>query len=399
MGDILLGCSGWHYKEWVGPFYKPEDKSKLAAYQRVFKTVEIDSTFYRYPNKGMVFGWLRYTKPDFVFTAKLPKLITHTKKLDTAKGVENDLNTFLELMEPLQLDGKLACLLAQLGPSLKFNINLMESFFALFPPKFRLAVEFRHKSWMRNETWQLLEKYKVAYTIVDEPLLPPEAHVTSDFAYVRWHGKGEQIWYDYHYKPDELQPWVPKLRQVSLKAEKIYGYFNNHYRGYAVKNALEMAEMLNVITPEQQEVKKIVTQYIETEAGAPPPKPVLSLTAFMPEKIASMNLEELLHLFMDKARFQRIEDIRDNEVTVQEANEHSVKAKVREYNVTIDVPNRLILHDCADWNRVAPAKQFCKHVGKVMKALPQEIAVNILKAMSTEREQWTFKPLEPQTET
>jgi hypothetical protein len=308
--------------------------------------------------------------------------------------VESDLNAFLELMEPLQLDGKLGCLLAQLGPSLKFDINLMESFFALFPPKFRLAVEFRHKSWMRNETWPLLEKYKVAYTIVDEPLLPPETHVTSDIAYVRWHGKGEQIWYDYHYKPDELQPWVPKLRQVSLKAEKIYGYFNNHYRGYAVKNALEMADMLSVITPEQQEVKKAVTQYIETEAGAPPPKPVLSLTAFMPERIASMNLEELLRLFMDKARFQRISDIKDNEVMVQEATDHSIKAEVREYHVTIDVSNKLIQHDCADWSRCAPAKQFCKHVGKVMTVIPVEKATNILKDMSTEREKWQFKHLE-----
>lgn len=399
MGDILLGCSGWHYKEWEGPFYKPEDKSKLAAYQRVFKTVEIDSTFYRYPNKGMVFGWLRYTKPDFVFAAKLPKLITHTKKLDTAKGVESDLNAFLELMEPLQLDGKLACLLAQLPPSLKFDVSTMENFFSLFPPKFRLAVEFRHKSWMRNETWQLLEKHKVAYTIVDEPLLPPEVHVTTDFAYIRWHGKGEQPWYDYHYKKDELEPWVPKVKETAQKVTKVYGYFNNHYHGYAVKNALEMAEMLKVITPEQQEAKKAVTEYIETEAGAPPPKPELSLTAFMPEKIASMNREDLLKLFMDKTRFQRINEVRDNEVTLQEANEQGVKAKVREYNVAIDVPKRLILHDCADWNRVAPTKQFCKHVGKVMMMLPKEAAVKILKTMSTEREKWAFKPLEPQTET
>jgi uncharacterized protein YecE (DUF72 family) len=399
LGKILLGCSGWHYKEWVGPFYKPEDKSKLAAYQRVFNTAEIDSTFYRYPTKGMVFGWLRYTKPDFVYTAKLPKLITHKKKLDPTKGVENDLNTFLELMEPLQLDGKLGCLLAQLGPSLKFNLNLMESFFALFPPKFRLAVEFRHKSWMRNETWQLLEKYNVAYTIVDEPLLPPEAHVTSDIAYVRWHGKGEQPWYDYHYKPGELQPWVPKLRQVSLKAEKIYGYFNNHYHGYAVKNALEMAELLDEITPEQKEVKKTVTEYIETKAKAAPPKPILSLTAFMPEKIASMSLEELLRLFMDKARFQRINDIKDNEVTVQEATDQSIKAKVREYHVTIDISNKLIQHDCADWSRCAPAKQFCKHVGKVMMAIPTEKAINVLKNISIEREKWEFKPPPSQNDT
>jgi len=399
LGKILLGCSGWHYNDWVGPFYREEDKSKLAVYSRVFKTVEIDSTFYRYPTKGMVLGWLKYTKPDFVYSAKLPKLITHKKKLDPAKGIEENLNNFLELMEPLQLDGKLACLLAQLPPGLKFNINLMESFFSLFQPKFRLAVEFRDWSWLRDETWRLLEKYNVAYAIVDEPLLPPEVHVTSDIAYIRWHGRGEHPWYNYHYKTEELQPWVPKVKETAQKAGKVYGYFNNHYHGYAVKNALEMAEMLGEITPEQREVKKTVEQYLEAKAKAPPPKPALTLTAFMPEKIEQMKLEELLRLFMDNTRFKRINDIKDNEVTVQEATDQIVNARLREYHVSIDVPNRLVLHDCADWSRCALVKQFCKHVGKVMMVVPKEKAVNILRKMSSEREKWEFKPYVASTET
>jgi len=392
LGSILLGCSGWHYKDWVGPFYREENKSKLAAYSRVFNTVEIDSTFYRYPTKGMVLGWLKYTKPDFVYTAKLPKLITHKKKLDLTKGVETDLNNFLELMEPLQLDGKLPCLLAQLPPGLKFNLPLMESFFSRFPPKFRLAVEFRHRSWMRDETWRLLEKYRVAYTIVDEPLLPPEVHVTSDIAYIPWHGKGEQPWYNYHYKKEELQPWVPKVKETAQKVGKVYGYFNNHYHGYAVKNALEMTEMLGEITPEQREVKKTVEGYLEAKAKEAPPKPVLALTAFMPEKIERMNLEELLRLFMDKVRFKRVSDIKDSEVIIQEVTDHSVEAQVREYHVSIDVPNRLMLHDCADWSRCAPVKQFCKHVGKVMTVVPEENAVDLLRKISAEREKWEFKP-------
>jgi len=220
MGEILLGCSGWHYKDWVGPFYREEAES-LSTYSRIFKTVEIDSTFYRNPTKDMVLGWLKYTRPDFVYGAKLPKLITHKKKLDPRQGIEEDLQHFLELMEPLQLEGKLGCLLAQLPPGLKFNPSLMESFSALFPAKFRLAVEFRNKSWLRNETWRLLEKYNVTYTIVDEPLLPPDMHVTSDIAYIRWHGRGERPWYNYHYKPEELQPWVQSVKEVAQKTEKV----------------------------------------------------------------------------------------------------------------------------------------------------------------------------------
>jgi len=398
MGRILLGCSGWHYKDWVGPFYREDEKSKLAAYSRVFKTVEIDSTFYRYPTKGMVLGWLRYTPTDFVYTAKLPKLITHKKKLDPAKGVEQDLNNFLDLMEPLQLDGKLACVLAQLPPSLKFSIKLMENFSSMFPPKFMLAVEFRHKSWLREETWRLLERYRVAYTIVDEPLLPPDTHVTSDIAYIRWHGRGERPWYNYLYAAGELQPWVPRVKEVAQKANKVYGYFNNHYHGYAVKNALEMAEMLGEITSEQKEAKKTVEKYLEAKVEAPPSKPTL-LTAFMPQEIGRTNMESLLRLFIDKARFNRINDIKDKEVTIEEVTEQGVKANVREYHVSIDVPSRLVLHDCADWSRVAPTKKFCKHVGKVMLVVPHDKAVSILRKMASEMEDWEFKPYAAETPT
>lgn len=71
--SLLMGTSGWSYKEWIGPFYSQEDKSMLRAYTKVFKTVEIDSTFYRYPTKGMVMGWTRYSPEGFIYTAKLPK--------------------------------------------------------------------------------------------------------------------------------------------------------------------------------------------------------------------------------------------------------------------------------------------------------------------------------------
>ncbi len=392
MGEIRLGTSGWSYKEWIGPFYRETDKSMLKAYQRTFNTVEIDSTFYRYPTKGMVFGWLRYTKPDFIYSAKLPQLITHKKKLDLTQGVEADLNKFLELMEPLQFNGKLACLLAQLPPGLKYNIGLLESFLRLFPTQFRLAVEFRHLSWMNPETFKLLEKYNVAYTAVDEPLLPPDMNVTTDFAYIRWHGKGDQPWFDYHYKKDELKPWVPKVKQAAQKAKKVFGYFNNHYHAYAVKNALEMAEMLEVINAEQKTVKNTVEKYFEAKSNEIEAKPSMELTAFMPEKIANMKLNDLLHLFMDDTRINRAKTIKDDEVKIEQASEDGLKARVREYHLSIDGKNRLILHDCADWNRTAPIRQFCKHVGKVMLLAPENITVPILRKMGAEREKWSFKP-------
>ena len=122
--NILLGTSGWSYKEWEGSLYKKGEKSKLRAYSRIFPTVEIDSTWYRYPSKGMVMGWLRYSPSDFVFTAKLPKVITHEKKLGLKGEVKEDLESFLNLMQPLQLNGKLGCLLIQLPPSYEYNLDL-----------------------------------------------------------------------------------------------------------------------------------------------------------------------------------------------------------------------------------------------------------------------------------
>lgn len=120
---------------------------------------------------------------------------------------------------------------------------------------FKYAVEFRSLSWMRGETWDLLKKFDVAYTNVDEPLLPPEVHLTSDFAYFRWHGRGENPWFDYRYSKDELEAWVPKVEEASQKVKKIVGYFNNHFHGYAPENCLYLIERLGLLSEEQKRLK------------------------------------------------------------------------------------------------------------------------------------------------
>ncbi|UCG36791.1 MAG: DUF72 domain-containing protein [Candidatus Bathyarchaeota archaeon] len=265
--NILLGTSGWSYREWEGSFYKKGEKHKLRAYSRVFRTVEIDSTWYRFPAKGTVMGWLRYSPADFVFTAKIPKVISHEKKLGLNGDVRGDLEAFLELMQPLQLNGKLGCLLIQLPPSYEYNPQNLEAFFDMLSPQFRFAVEFRNLSWMREETWELLKKYKVAYTNVDEPLLPPEVHVTSDFAYFRWHGKGKRPWFNYLYKAEELDPWVRKVAKASEQVSKVYGYFNNHFHGYAPENCLSLIEKLLKLSPKQAETKERMGKKQSSLAG------------------------------------------------------------------------------------------------------------------------------------
>jgi len=262
VSELIFGTSGWSYKEWVGLFY-PSAKKMFSHYAQFFNTAEINSTFYRYPSKATIYGLDRNSPRNFVFSAKLPRLITHEKRLNLDLMVKNDLLTFLELLEPLMARGKLGCILIQLPPSFAYDRDLenLKAFLEMLPEEYEFAAEFRNYSWMRNETWSLLKKHNIAYCVVDEPLLPQEVQVTADFAYFRWHGKGFKIWYDYHYSEEELREWVPKIERTRDKVRKVYGYFNNHFHGYAIENCIEILEMLEAAKPEQRKVKEKIAQY------------------------------------------------------------------------------------------------------------------------------------------
>lgn len=386
LNNILFGTSGWSYRDWIGPFYKKGEKSMLRAHSKVFKTVEIDSTFYAYPSKGTVMGWVRYSPEEYVFSAKLPKVITHEKMLNLEEGVERDLNRFCDLIRPLLLNGKLGCLLIQLPPKYAFDLDHLDRFFRILPAEFRFAVEFRHASWMRDDTWKLLKKNGVAYTIVDEPLLPPEVQVTSDFAYIRWHGHGTRPWFNYRYGIEELKPWVPKVRNLANKVKKVYGYFNNHFHGYAVENCLQVLEMLGALTSEQAKVKATVENYFEIPRKFKKP----TLEAFAEPK--EMTFESLLSTFVDEPRLKRARRIKDKELTIQKETHKQIEALIRDYRIEMDLENHVILHDCADWSRVLPSKRFCKHIGKLLLSMDKEKALNILKQIYANKEKWEFKP-------
>jgi len=262
MPDLFFGTSGWSYKEWIGPFYEDE-KRMFSYYARFFNTVEINSTFYRYPSRSTIYGLNRASPRDFIFSAKLPRLITHEKKLDPETNIKEDLMRFLELVEPLSTTGKLGCILIQLPPKFTFDCDVekLEKFLEVIPKGYEFAVEFRNVSWLRNETWRILEEHNVAYCVVDEPGFPSEVHITADFAYFRWHGRNIRPWYNYRYSGEELKEWVLKVKDVEKKVEKIYGYFNNHFHGYAVENCIEFMQMLNVARPEHERIRKRIIEF------------------------------------------------------------------------------------------------------------------------------------------
>ncbi|MDA4127443.1 MAG: DUF72 domain-containing protein [Thaumarchaeota archaeon] len=265
MGELLIGTSGWSYKEWLGVFYPTADTNKLSFYSKVFGTAEIDSTFYAYPSKGLVLGWAKHSPENFVFSVKLPQEMTHDKRLDLGKGVETDLVRFLSLLKPLMEIGKLGPILIQLPPSFSYEKDFrnLKGFLGVVPEDVKFAVEFRHPSWLRVDVWSNLRSKNVANVIVDEPLLPPDTVVTADFAFIRWHGHGSRPWYNYRYKDSELKAWVPKVQEVVTRAKKTYGYFNNHFRGFAVENSLKMMGMLGVSNAKQDEVRSKATRFLE----------------------------------------------------------------------------------------------------------------------------------------
>ncbi len=266
MTDLLIGTSGWSYNEWAGVFYPNSSVNKLSYYSKVFETAEVDSSFYAYPSKGLVLGWAKFTPENFVFSVKLPRLLTHEKKLEVSKGAEADFIRFLSLLKPLIASGKLGPILVQLPPSYSYHSDYdkLKSFLARAPEDIRLAVEFRHPSWLREDVWSFLRGRNVANVIVDEPLLPPDTVVTADFAFIRWHGRGSRPWYNYRYTEKELDGWVPKVEEVTSQVRKTFGYFNNHFRGFAVENSLRMMEKLGVSSPQGERARETATKFLQT---------------------------------------------------------------------------------------------------------------------------------------
>jgi len=391
MGKLLLGTSGWSYDEWVGVLYPSKDTNRLTYYSSVFNTVEIDSTFYSYPRKGLAIGLARYTGSDFVFSAKLPKLITHTKKLDVKSGVGEDVQWFLELMKPLSLDGKLGPVLIQLPPSLKKDLNLLESFLKILPSEARFAIEFRHPSWWSDDVWELLKEFKVANTIVDEPLLPSDAVVTADFAYIRWHGRGARPWYNYRYSAEELEAWLPKIKEVESKAKVSYGYFNNHFHGYAVESCLTVLGMLDTLTPRQAEVKRQVDARFASVPSPESRRAARDLSKFIPSEPAKMRFEQLLQAFVDRGRLVRAREIGDDEISELSVADRRIEARIRDYSVLFDREEMVVYHDCADWAKSSQTRKFCKHLGKVLLAMPREKSTSLLRDILNNKDEWEFR--------
>ncbi len=247
MGIVSLGTSGWDYPEWIGPFYPARGvPDKLRFFASRFPIVEVNSTFYRLPPPSVAASWARRTPPPFRFAAKFPRTITHDLRL---RGTGEELERFLAVLAPLRAAGKLVAALLQLPPSLPFDEPTVRAFYRSLPSDLPVAVEFRERSWLAPVSYDLLREFRLAHVVVDGPHLPAVLEVTAPFAYVRWHGHGAPLWYDYTYSAAELAAWIPKVRTLQERTEAVYGFFNNHFRGDAAVNARSLSEQLGLPPP------------------------------------------------------------------------------------------------------------------------------------------------------
>jgi uncharacterized protein YecE (DUF72 family) len=173
----------------------------------------------------------------------------------------------MQLKRPLIDEGKLVPLLIQLPPSFAYSggIRKLKGFLGVLPTDVSFAAEFRNKSWLKkDDAIDLLRSHNVAITTVDEPLLPPDVTTTADFAFVRWHGRGDRPWYNYRYRQEEIRGWTERVEAIAAKTKKVYGYFNNHFRGYAVENSLQMMELLGSASAEQRRLLDQVSKRIDS---------------------------------------------------------------------------------------------------------------------------------------
>lgn len=258
---IRIGPAGWSYKDWEDVVY-PQKPGKnfdpLAYLARFFNTIEINSSFYRPPTVSTTESWTRRvaSNKSFTFTAKLHRVFTHER----GKATRKDEKEFRDGMAPLMKAGKLGALLLQFPWSFKntdedrvYLAKLLEQF-----SDYPLVLEVRHTSWNNESVYEWLEERGVGICNIDQPVfarsIRPAARTTSPVGYVRMHGRNYQNWfrdkaprderYNYLYSLDELDPWLTRIKQVSKQTRETYVITNNHFRGQAVVNALEIKAAL-----------------------------------------------------------------------------------------------------------------------------------------------------------
>ena len=271
--SLHIGTAGFSYKDWEGIVYPPDLKKRkihpLEYLAQFLDACEINTSFYGHirPNVGR--EWCRKTSavnPEFVFSAKLYQGFTHCPRGTRQpspfqlKVDPKEEKLAREGLDSIAAEGKLAAVLMQFPISFKNADDTRDYLFNLIArfSEYPLVLEIRHSSWNDPDLLSRLAEHGVGFCNIDQPRLGASLrgteHVTSPVGYVRLHGRNYKEWfqadnrndrYNYLYKPAELKPWAEKIRSVAEQTVKTLAITNNHYKGQAAVNALELKSMLS----------------------------------------------------------------------------------------------------------------------------------------------------------
>jgi uncharacterized protein YecE (DUF72 family) len=236
-----IGCSGWAYADWKGPFY-PDTvrlKDRLAYYATLFDTAEINASFYRLPSETAVAAWAEQVPDGFLFAWKVSRFITHNKKLNDC---QDSVDLVFGRMAPL--GDRRGPALVQLPPMLHRNDERLNRFLSWIPRGQPVTVEFRHPSWYDPAVLDILRDHGAAFCVSDHHDAPSAWEVTADFAYVRGHGPGGH--YHGRYSPAELSAWAAWIKARQAEGIAVFSYFDNDVKSAAPQDAKVLIDRVGV---------------------------------------------------------------------------------------------------------------------------------------------------------
>ncbi|MDR7523743.1 MAG: DUF72 domain-containing protein [Armatimonadota bacterium] len=214
-GRFYVGTSGFSYPEWRGRFY-PEDLpagEMLRHYSRVFPSVEINNTFYRFPTSAQIEEWRKTTPRGFRFSVKAHRLITHIKRL---RDVSDPVRVQLERTDGLR--DRRGPLLIQLPPSLRRDLPLLQEFLYGLPA-LPVAIEFRHRSWFADEVYAALAAHHAVLAIMESDEDAPVMEFVGPFVYLRLHRSS--------YDRAAMDAWAERIREQLGRQKDVYAYFTH----------------------------------------------------------------------------------------------------------------------------------------------------------------------------
>lgn len=257
MSEILIGTSGFFYDDWKGVFYPPEmaRKDLLAFYARHFSALELNFSYYRMPEASQSEQMIYRSGGELEFVVKAFREMTHEITEISLKKISP---LFLKGISPFLEAKRLGGVLLQFPQGFHYtskNRIYLNDLIGMLKP-FPLFVEFRQKEWLKERVFHTLRALGVGFVCVDEPplpsLIPPIVMHTANSGYIRFHGRNSMKWYgtdsksryDYLYSEDELKEWVPKIKDLAQRTEKLFVFFNNHAKAQAITNAKMLINLL-----------------------------------------------------------------------------------------------------------------------------------------------------------